>query len=463
MRRSLRGLRRLALPLLLAAALPAAFGAAAAETGGRHLSSDPRLVFARVLVEQRRFLEALERLRPLAPGHPDRIDALFLLGLAAAGAAGGEAEDEARAALLAEAVRAFHAILIDRPDLVRVRLELARAFFLKGDDDLAREHFERVLAGEPPPAVAANIRRFLAAIRARRRWSASVGAMLSPDSNINNGSDEDIVYILNLPFRLDRPRKSRSGVGVSVWGSAEYQVPLADRLRLRSGGSAFRTEHEGRDFDRLNLSFWIGPRWLVDRDGAASLLAVAEQDWRAGAWESRSYGLRLEADRRFGRRWRLDGAAGLRRRVWREREHRRLDGPESDLSLRALWRATPTLEVELAGGLEWRRPEGDPGRDSDTRWWRAGLSMALPAGFTLGASGEWRRTGYADLSCCPPTLDDKSRKDRIRTLRLTLFNRGWTLFGFSPQLGLVRIRLETNAQATGYERDRFEMRFLRQF
>ena len=47
---------------------------------------------------------------------------------------------------------------------------LARAFFLKGDDALARRHFERVLAGDPPPAMAANIRRFLRAIRDRRKW-----------------------------------------------------------------------------------------------------------------------------------------------------------------------------------------------------------------------------------------------------------------------------------------------------
>ncbi|MDD9857283.1 MAG: hypothetical protein OXU96_04460 [Gammaproteobacteria bacterium] len=47
---------------------------------------------------------------------------------------------------------------------------MARAFFLKGDDALARRHFERVLAGDPSPAMAANIRRFLRAIRDRRKW-----------------------------------------------------------------------------------------------------------------------------------------------------------------------------------------------------------------------------------------------------------------------------------------------------
>ncbi len=53
---------------------------------------------------------------------------------------------------------------------MRVRLELDPAFFLKQEDGLAREHFERVLASTPEPAVAANVRRFLRAIRKRKRW-----------------------------------------------------------------------------------------------------------------------------------------------------------------------------------------------------------------------------------------------------------------------------------------------------
>ena len=81
-----------------------------------------------------------------------------------------------------------------------IRLELARAFFLKGENNLARKHFEHVLAGSPPGAVAANVRRFLSEIRARRRWSLRAGFALAPDTNIGGTSAERIIYINNLPF-----------------------------------------------------------------------------------------------------------------------------------------------------------------------------------------------------------------------------------------------------------------------
>ena len=61
-----------------------------------------------------------------------------------------QAELDKRDELLDRAIAEFRAILVARPNLVRVCLELARAFFLKGDDSLARRQFEIVLAGKPP-------------------------------------------------------------------------------------------------------------------------------------------------------------------------------------------------------------------------------------------------------------------------------------------------------------------------
>ena len=108
---------------------------APAGTDRPHLSSDPLVNSARTLIENGNFDEALSILRPLAPNHPDRTDVLFLLGLAAMRASEQAGIGKAaKTALLNESITAFHTILIRQPGLVRVRLELAQAFFLKGED-----------------------------------------------------------------------------------------------------------------------------------------------------------------------------------------------------------------------------------------------------------------------------------------------------------------------------------------
>ena len=253
--------------LLAALALSLSLPGAAAETA------------AGALVDAGHFEEAIVALRPLLEQESIEPNALFLYGVASLEASQRPGRtDEEREVLLDEAIAAFHVMLVQAPGLVRVRLELARAFFLKGEDNLARRHFEAVLAGGVPDEVAANVNLFLNDIRSRGRWSFNVGFALAPDSNIGAGSEERTIYInvfgRPLPFERDAEELTSSGVGVSVWGGAEYQVPIAERWRLRAGGQAARREYEGSEFDQLFLATHLGPRWLVDQNTEGMLMTV---------------------------------------------------------------------------------------------------------------------------------------------------------------------------------------------
>ena len=137
------------------------------------VSADASIETAAALLREGQWEAAFAILRPLAARDARAGNLLFETGMVSLGLAHhpgiGEAE---RDAFLDVSIAAFQAILAANPELTRVRLELARAFFLKGQDGLARRHFERVLAGDVPAPVVANVNRFLAEIRARRRWSA---------------------------------------------------------------------------------------------------------------------------------------------------------------------------------------------------------------------------------------------------------------------------------------------------
>lgn len=425
-----------------------------------HLSSDPSVNQARALIESERYGEALRVLRPLAPGHPDRTDVLFLIGLAALGAAQvPESAESERAPFLGEAIAAFRAILIDRPGLVRVRLELARAFYLKGNDDLSREQFERVLAGKPPAAMAANIQRFLEAIRARRRWTGYFGATVAPDNNINTASDEKVIYIHGLPFRRDADATARSGLGVVLWGGGEYQHPLSRRLRLRTGADLARREYAGSEFDQTFLSAHVGPRWLVAQATELSLLVSARRHWAGGKAHSHELGARLEAIQRVSSQLALHGRA-----AWHQREYEQdesFNGPHSAVSVGGLWQATPTVRIDAIVGTTHERPRSPLWRNSGL-WARLGASVDLPRGFTVGVSGELLRTRY-EGNWSPFVPSGNSRKDRTRVLRASVLNRSFTVFGFSPKLVLVNEIRESNAQLYDYRRKRAELQFVRQF
>ena len=442
---------------LLLALLLCAPGAALAEDS--HLSGDPVVKKARTLFNLGQYEQALRILGSLDPDHPDRIDVLFLTGLAALGAAQAREDEAERELLLDGATAAFRDILIDRPDLVRVRLELARVFFLKGDDDLAREHFERVLAGRPHPVVVANVQRFLVQIRARRRWIFRSGASIAPDSNLGATSEDDVIYIFDLPFQRDIDTDARSGIGAILWGGAEYQRPLGDRLRLRAGADLVQREYAGSDFDRTAASVHLGPRFLINPVTEASVLATASREWSAGRPTIRTAGSRLEVRRRLNRRLTGEVHASRLDRDYRTSDH--LDGPLTAFSLGGSWVVSPTVQLDAGLGYSRERTEAESWRNS-TRRVRAGVSVALPYGFTVGGSGEYRRTHY-EGRWFPFVPDGSGRKDRTRILRLSLFNRAFTVFGFSPQLVLVHEQRKTNAQLYDYKRTRGELRLQRLF
>ena len=422
---------------------------------------------AQRLIAARRFDEALALLRPLVRGRPAAANALFLAGLAAIGVsqARGVAEDR-RGALLDEAIRIFRAMLVRRPELVRVRLELARAFFLKEEDSLARRHFERVLAGEPPAAVALNVNRFLNIMRARKRWSLSVGASLLPDTNIGSGSEERIIHIETpfgrLPFRRDADELTTSGIGVSAWIGGEYQHPLGERWRLRMGGNLARRDYRTSAFDRTTLAAHLGPRWLIGRASEASLLLSGLHEWTGSGLDEPSHrdiGLRVEGRHRLNRRTTLNARAARHERRHDENTH--LDGPVTDVTLGARWVASPTVRIDASVAWGRERPETESRRQTSRRA-RLGATALLPWGFTLGGSGALRWTDW-EGDWYPFTEAGQSRRDLTRTIRLFAHNRALTLEGFSPQISVTQELRTSNAQLQDYDRLFGELRFVRLF
>ncbi|MCY3672368.1 MAG: surface lipoprotein assembly modifier, partial [Alphaproteobacteria bacterium] len=346
----------LAAAVALILALPWCVAATAGTVERPHLSADSEVNRARAQIQDGRHYAALAILRPLfaaAAGRADRTDIRFLTGLAAMRAAerpGTEEKD--RDALLDEAIAAFRAILVERPGLTRVRLELARAFYLKREDGLAREHFERVLAGDPPAAIAANVRRFIGEMRARRRWTAHFGMALASDSNPGAASEDDTIHISlfgqTLPFRVGEDSGPKPGLGVSAWGGAEYRHPVGERHRLRVGGDFSRAEHGEKAFDRTTLSVHAGPHWLADADTEFALLASVRRHRAAGKLHAQETGLRFEAERRLSRRVMAQARASRHHRV--HARDKALHGPVASASLGIAWLATPDLRVDALLG-----------------------------------------------------------------------------------------------------------------
>ena len=410
--------------------------------------------------------DAIDTVRPHLHRDARAVDLLFEAGMALMGSAQAmpPSDADSREVLLDASIASFRAILAAHPDHVRVRLELARAFFLRGRDGLARRHFELALAANPPAPVVANVNRHLAAIRARKRWSGYFGMALAPDTNIGAASANETVLLdvfgQRLPFTLDDGGE-QSGVGLAIWAGGERQEPLAPNWRLRLGGDIFRREYAGSRFDRMGLGGHVGPRWLIGPGTEASLLLAARREWQAGSPSSRSLGFRLEASRRFSPR--LSGQFDASRVEKRHDSSTHLDGPTADLSFGLRWAMTPVLQTDIRAGLGRAQPESEDLRNR-TQWVSLGANASLPRGFSVSGTLTGRWTDYEGPGT-PPTnvLDGMPREDETHSIRIAVLKRDFTIRGFSPQLSITLERRSSNAQQADYRRTGAEISFARQF
>ncbi len=446
------------------------------------------LAAAERLLDQGRTLDALLVIRPVAQARPDVEQATFSMGLAALAAgdaavrAGINRKDSDVKGNYDLAIRSFRGMLVKDPNRMRVRLELARALFsrgnctappknlvkhLLGDDCWASEqHFLRVVGQDVPPQVVMNIRRFIQICRARKRATGSLSLSLAPDTNVNTATSAQTVSIFGLPFQLDEAARQTSGIGVVGVAGAEIQRPLPwlrlfpnSATRLRVGGSIYRRDYSGGDFDDSNYGIYAGPRF-ISRGGQFSVLFQADSRAVNGRPYSRQYGLRVEGVRVLMPRIYVGGSAEASRQTAMT-----MEGPLGKPGLS--WNGQSFLSYQLFPSLSLRFMGGVGRENTDrvttrhrSRWGGLMATYDLPLGFSVTAAQQYFTTFFQEpnrlFSPDPPST-------QMWFSRLAVFNRLIQIKGFSPSVSVIREDRDSNLTLYEYRRYRVEGGFVRVF
>ena len=198
--------------------------------------------------------------------------------------------------------------------------------------------------------------------------------------------------------------RASTGIGIVGWGGGEYQYPLAERWRLRAGLNVNHREYKGNRWDQTFLAGYVGPRWLITRNTEVSLLATASQRWWGGSSLNYDYGARLEVLHRVFAGLRLNGRA-----QWSDRKYQQqkfLEGPLMVFSLGANYVLFPTVQVNAAGRLSAAGYRVSPLEQCRVLDAGGDERCALPWGFTVGLSAEFRwtdfRAGGGSVHGCAP-------------------------------------------------------------
>ena len=397
----------------------------------------------RALIDQGRADAAYELARkaPERLGEPE-FDLLFGIAAIHSGRAG-------------EGVLALERFILLYPTHEAARLELARGYFLLGDDARAREEFELAAKGTPSPAASQVIAEHLAAIRAResrykRTFALHVELGGGYDSNPRAGVDNPV---LTLPV-LGEVTVADTGVRQAdrTWqGGAGFRatLPVAPRLSAFAAGQADAIRYDdARDFDQNLYSGTVGASGQAGRHGWRAGVSRAYQtlggtayrqtyggfaEWGMAVSERHGVSAGLQAGK-----FEYAGANSIRNSDFATLTvvHRH--------QLGGAWR--PQVEFSVNGGRERNDLADRQDLSRDTYGARIGITCTPFAGWTWGASGVYQKSRYRD----PDAVLLTTRDDHYAAAEMLL---AWTITpAFSIRAEVSGARNDSNLPLYEYRR-----------
>lgn len=174
-----------------------------------------------------------------------------------------------------EGVLALERYTVNFPDNANARLELARGYFVMGDDLRAREEFEAILNTKPPAAVVANIERFLDALRSREStYRTTAGLFMEVgygyDSNVNGGvgsANINLPVFGNVVIGQTGVKTKSNFSWLAIGGQISH--PISPGVAVFAGGQVdgkFNSSGDARQFDQGNIAANGGISYFKDRN-----------------------------------------------------------------------------------------------------------------------------------------------------------------------------------------------------
>ena len=349
----------------------------------------------------------------------------------------------------------FRQILVAEPDRERVRLELARAFFLKGDYDNAERNFRFARAGDLPDAVRANIDQYIAAIQRLKRWSYDVLVSLADDTNVNGATTAHQVDIYGLPFTLSDDARQTSGVGIMFDVGGDWSPLLSENVKARLGARVRRLEYGGGDFDDMTVSLYAGPslllrRWQIDA------IATGFQRWYGNAPYNQGIGGRGAV--LYALTPRVQLGLGVNAQSVTYETAAGYDGPVISADMQLGYTITPSSVVRITAGLGAQRAEISALANT-SQWVAVNYYRDLPFGFSAALEPAVLWTTFN----APLAAFGVARSDMTWAMRLDLLNRRLEYRGFAPRLSFIYVNQSSNIELFSYSRSQIQLGLTRRF
>lgn len=361
-----------------------------------------------------------------------------------------------------EAINILRSILNRFPDLPRVRLELARAYFLDEKYADAEFNFNLVKGGKNiPPAVLDNIDIFLDAIRRKKNWSLDFGFNIVPDSNLNqaSGASQECVNIAGSLLCRDIETED-SGIGIQASMTGNYYLKFNNRVGLRNTAGVYLTDYGGSNYDDYILYAASGPRFLFT-GGEISLQPTFTKRLVRNKRYSERWGVRLDGQKSFNRLIVGTGLSAARNTYDTQFIDDLLRGNEYSAYITP--RLILTNQCYVQSGVAYSRHEANNQSYAYNSWrYSLGAYYFFKYGFSLSLNYSITRDSYREerlFVSKDNRFDTAKLKNITHIVSTELSTNIFERYGITPAVQYNYTRRTSNIWSSEYDRHRVNMAF----
>lgn len=347
-----------------------------------------------------------------------------------------------------EAAVLLRAILDEKPDAARVRLELGAALARLGNVNAARRELRNAEAAGLPKQIALIVDQYSLALRSLRPFGGSLEIGLAPDTNINRATRSETLDTVIAPFQLSDDARAKSGVGLNIGAQVFARHWFNPRIALEARLSSHSSFYRETQFDDVLYGGQVGMELRLGKNQIAPAIG---RNWRRFGQKAYSVTDTVSID------WQhAVGRAGL---TDVQVSSGRADYRVNDLQDGRIHSASVSFERSLSstfGGAITLSGQRQTARDPAYATWSGGVSLLAwkDAGrMSLFASAAARRlTADARIFLYPAR-----REEWFTSASAGATFRQLTVRGFAP---LIRVTYERNASSlTLYDYHRLSATF----
>lgn len=332
-------------------------------------------------------------------------------------------------------------VLYLRTKAIRVKLELARCYYLVGQKDKAEQYFQDVLSENPPFMVRERVGGFLDDIKVSNgKFDFAIGFI--SDTNPRAITSDRSVNIQGNTYSYNPGFDTSAKYGASYFLSASKG--LDEKNKLIIGLNANGAKFEGSAFDRTDIEPFISYR-LIDLP-KLQIRAGYENNWFGGQklFESPNFSIKNSYEL-------LDGSffsGELKTANLTYPDYDYLSGPLSSFSISSGKVVTNNLMIGIEGSMDRQKATENP-YSYRTQSGGIFINYLFPE-FSLKTQAKLTYSNR-DFDADDPIFGF-ARNDVKKGVYITLIKTDIKVFGLSPMLELGIENNDSNINIYSYSR-----------